>query len=321
MLFNYFFAFQEKEKSDTTTAIENLKTDIRNQELIERDLKDNRELKTLQEKVELLQIQYDDLTKDMGERDFKNVAREKDELTKKQDNIRIKKGEILGQMGEVQNQVNNLTKELNQPQYKNCVKNYRKSYYEVEILKKVIHDLAEYRLALERALMQFHSEKMEKINRLIREFWRQIYRGNDIDYIQIQTDEMKTEAADKKRSYNYRVIQSKNNSEIDMRGRCSAGQRVLASLIIRMALAETFSSNCGVLALDEPTTNLDRNNILSLCEALNRIVEERQSQSNFMLIIITHDEEFISTLGRIEHYHRVTRNEDGKSVIRKFRPN
>ena len=36
----------------------------------------------------------------------------------------------------------------------------------------------------------------------------------------------------------------------------------------RMALAETFSKNCGVLALDEPTTNLDRENIRALSDAL-----------------------------------------------------
>lgn len=63
-------------------------------------------------------------------------------------------------------------------------------------------------------------------------------------------------------------MQVKSGTEIDMRGRCSAGQKVLASLIIRLALAETFSSNCGILALDEPTTNLDKDNIRSLCRAL-----------------------------------------------------
>lgn len=99
---------------------------------------------------------------------------------------------------------------------------------------------------------------MDKINQLIREYWRSIYQGNDIDFIQIQTDDFEKSTTSKKRNYNYRVVQSKNDVELDMRGRCSAGQRVLACLIIRMALAETFSSNCGVLALDEPTTNLDR---------------------------------------------------------------
>lgn len=60
----------------------------------------------------------------------------------------------------------------------------------------------------------------------------------------------------------------KGDSEIDMRGRCSAGQKVLTALIIRMALAETFGLNCGILALDEPTTNLDQANIESLAVSL-----------------------------------------------------
>lgn len=38
----------------------------------------------------------------------------------------------------------------------------------------------------------------------------------------------------------------KQDAEMDMRGRCSAGQRVLASIIIRLALAECFGINCGV---------------------------------------------------------------------------
>lgn len=32
---------------------------------------------------------------------------------------------------------------------------------------------------------------------------------------------------------------------------------MLSSIVIRLALLEAFSSNCGVLALDEPTQNLD----------------------------------------------------------------
>lgn len=35
---------------------------------------------------------------------------------------------------------------------------------------------------------------------------------------------------------------------------------MLASIVIRLALAETFCINCGVMTLDEPTTNLDHDN-------------------------------------------------------------
>ena len=44
--------------------------------------------------------------------------------------------------------------------------------------------------------------------------------------------------------------------------------QMLASIIIRLALAETFSYECGVLALDEPTTNLDDDNKEGLAQAL-----------------------------------------------------
>ena len=40
--------------------------------------------------------------------------------------------------------------------------------------------------------------------------------------------------------------------------------QVLACLVIRLALAEAFCLNCGILALDEPTTNLDADNAASL---------------------------------------------------------
>ena len=65
---------------------------------------------------------------------------------------------------------------------------------------------------------------------------------------------------------------------------------MLACLIIRLALAETFCLNCGILALDEPTTNLDHDNSASLAEALRQVMEARAAQANFQMIVITHDE-------------------------------
>jgi DNA repair protein RAD50 len=67
-----------------------------------------------------------------------------------------------------------------------------------------------------------------------------------------------------------------SGTELEMRGRCSAGQKVLASLMIRLALAETFCLNCGILALDEPTTNLDADNAAALAEALRAIMLARR---------------------------------------------
>ncbi|NXW48987.1 RAD50 protein, partial [Nyctiprogne leucopyga] len=172
-----------------------------------------------------------------------------------------------------------------------------------------------------RAIMTFHSMKMEEINKIIRDLWRSTYRGQDIEYIEIRSDaDENVSASDKRRSYNYRVVMIKGDTALDMRGRCSAGQKVLASLIIRLALAETFCLNCGILALDEPTTNLDRENIESLAHALVEIIKSRSQQRNFQLLVITHDEDFVELLGRseyVETFYRIKKNIDQCSEIMK----
>jgi DNA repair protein RAD50 len=100
------------------------------------------------------------------------------------------------------------------------------------------------------------------------------------------------------KSFHYRIVMVKGDAELHMRGRCSAGQKVLASLVIRLALAEAFCVNCGILALDEPTTNLDDANKHGLAEALVEIVRHRSAQRNFQLVVITHDEDFVKMIAR-----------------------
>lgn len=167
--------------------------------------------------------------------------------------------------------------------------------------------------------MRFHSMKMQEINKIIQDLWRSTYRGQDIEYIEIRSDaDENVSAGDKRRNYNYRVVMVKGDTALDMRGRYSAGQKVLASLIIRLALAETFCLNCGILALDEPTTNLDRENIESLAHALVEIIKSRSNQSNFQLLVITHDEDFVELMSRsqyVEHFYRVRKNMDQCSEI------
>eukprot|EP00898_Chlorokybus_atmophyticus_P003192 jgi/Chlat1/3874/Chrsp26S04017 len=189
----------------------------------------------------------------------------------------------------------------------NLLKNQRE-------LERAIRDLDKYYSALDKALLSYHSNKMVEINKIIHELWQQTYRGQDIESIAIRSDN--DNAA--QRSYNYRVVMKSGDAELDMRGRCSAGQKVLACLIIRLALAETFCLNCGILALDEPTTNLDAANSESLAAALLNIMNARREQTNFQLIVITHDEKFAHMIGQREHaqhYWRVSKDDNQHSLI------
>ena len=76
---------------------------------------------------------------------------------------------------------------------------------------------------------------------------------------------------------------TKDNVEMDMRGRCSAGQKMLASIIIRLALSDSFAQNCGILALDEPTNALDQENIEALAASLVECVIRGNSVLSYPL--------------------------------------
>jgi DNA repair protein RAD50 len=78
--------------------------------------------------------------------------------------------------------------------------------------------------ALEESLMRYHHEKMKEINSTLADFWKLTYKGNDIDTIEIKSDVEKTATNQRMRSYNYRIVlRTPDDTELDMRGRCSAG--------------------------------------------------------------------------------------------------
>ncbi|RCV06469.1 hypothetical protein SETIT_1G165000v2 [Setaria italica] len=118
----------------------------------------------------------------------------------------------------------NITKhkqELKQTQYKDIEMRYTNQLLQLKTTEMANKDLDRYYAALDKALMRFHTMKMEEINKIIKELWQQTYRGQDIDYISINSD---SEGAGT-RSYSYRVVMQTGDAELEMRGRCSAGQK------------------------------------------------------------------------------------------------
>uniref|UniRef100_A0AAX7VMA6 Zinc-hook domain-containing protein n=1 Tax=Astatotilapia calliptera TaxID=8154 RepID=A0AAX7VMA6_ASTCA len=228
------------------------------------------------------------------------------------------KERISTEMGNIQQDIDTQKVGLEEDQYGKAEELHRNKMIEMRTTQLLSKDLKLYEEALDQAIVKFHSMKMDEINQNIRDLWRSTYRGQDIEYIEIRSEV--EERSERRRSYNYRVVMMRGDADVNMRGRCSAGQKVLASLIIRLALAEAFCLDCGILALDEPTTNLDRENIESLADALVEIIRTRSQQRHFQLLIITHDEDFVQLLvrsGCIQHFYRISKNQDQNSKITK----
>ena len=217
-----------------------------------------------------------------------------------------------GSIETLQRDVSERKSELAGDKYDKIEKRYNSTLIKCHTTEIVVSDLDKYYKALEKAVSAYHQEKITQINSIISELWRRTYRGSDIDLIQLRSEDDESSSV-ARRSYKYRVVMKRGNNELDMRARCSAGQKVLASVIIRMALSEAFCCDCGILALDEPTTNLDDDNARSLAEALRELLRARQGVKNFQLVVITHDESFVKALGAhaADPLYFITKDRDG----------
>ncbi|KAK2739932.1 DNA repair protein rad50 [Onygenales sp. PD_40] len=304
----------EKEQGAITREINAISTRLKDSENTKRQYADNLRFRRETVALEDVNATIEELAAQNAEVDRGRFRQESEQRTREHNALSAKQASKMGEMKSKDDQLMQLLADWN-TDYKDAAIKFKEAHIKVETTKAAVDDLGRYGGALDKAIMKYHSLKMEEINRIIEELWQKTYRGTDVDTILIRSD---NENAKGNRSYNYRVCMVKQDAEMDMRGRCSAGQKVLASIIIRLALAECFGVNCGLIALDEPTTNLDRDNIRSLAESLHDIIKSRQQQSNFQLIVITHDEEFLRHMkcgDFSDYYYRVSRNERQKSII------
>lgn len=309
--FDQINKYIEKRNAELSNEIQKIR-DSTNEK---RSLEQNLQLCDLRANLERLEI-------DINEIDISNAENERDryqeeslKLRNEYEGLSSDNAGKLGEIRQLQNQIESLSRQL-RTEYEDVNNHYHKKWVELQTRTFVNDDIETYSKALDSAIMKYHGLKMQDINRIVDELWKRTYSGTDVDSIQIKSDEVKSGI--KGKSYNYRVVMYKQDAELDMRGRCSAGQKVLASIIIRLALSETFGVNCGVIALDEPTTNLDEENIESLAKALNNIIHIRRHQKNFQLIVITHDEKFLNNMNASEftdHFFRVKRDDRQKSQI------
>lgn len=238
----------EAQLYDTTTKANKLKEQVDNGERTKRNISDNIKYRKNLRSLELLSAEIAELESKNATEDEARISNEARRLDMKYQKLLADRGPVVGAMRAKDDELRSLIADW-ETEYKDAKTKYRESHIKVETTKAAIEDLARYGSALDQAIMKYHSMKMEEINRIAGELWQSTYQGTDIDTILIRSDVESQTASATKRNYNYRVCMVKQDAEMDMRGRCSAGQRVLASIIIRLALAECFGTNCGVSTL------------------------------------------------------------------------
>nr|XP_012218827.1 PREDICTED: DNA repair protein RAD50-like [Linepithema humile] len=306
-------------RKDVEQTINKLMEDIMCREIGRRELQDNMTLRQIKETVEALEGQRRKLLEKLINMNHDEMAKKWHQLENEKQVLLRQKNIALGNQEELERAIKQYTQELRKEEYELSRENYINKCIELEVQENAVADLENYSAVLDAAMIDCFKERMSSVNKILKKLWQQVYKGTDTTCIEIDMELIK--GADRiGRSYNYKLIQTKHGCKMDMKGHCSAGQKVLASILIRLALAETFCKDCGIFTLDEPTTNLDEENVNGLADTLTKVVELRsRHQKNFQLIIISHDEKFLQKLANLSNhkkFYELYRKNDGMTAVK-----
>ncbi|CAO3695317.1 unnamed protein product [Umbelopsis ramanniana] len=168
---------------------------------LERDLTDNLRYRAAVSNIEKLQVEIRELQGQLQQWDNTSYESHLETLQNRQAELIDKRGGIQGELRQMDDQIERYEHDL-KTEYKDIDKLHRKHFIGVRASEMAIADMNKYASALEKAIMRFHALKMEDLNKIIKELWINTYKGGDIDYIEIQSD---NDGPASNRSYNYRV--------------------------------------------------------------------------------------------------------------------
>lgn len=143
-------------------------------------------------------------------------------------------------------------------------------------IRKKIEFLNKFKNSIIYAQGELRRELILAVNEVMSNLWQELYPydkwsslrllANDEDYL-LQLKET-------------------NGDWLSVTGFASGGERMIASLALRIAFSKILAPNLDLLILDEPTHNLDKNAI----ETLTQIIEEKLPLLINQIFIITHEE-------------------------------
>jgi DNA repair exonuclease SbcCD ATPase subunit len=279
----------EISRPEAVEEVESIEDQVRKfRETVEEDIRKNlSELEGIRSKIESLQGQCGDESK------YRSAQNELKTIENELLTVRDQRSKMSGSKIQIEREISSLRQEFER--YKKVNVMYSECLGKIACNKIILEDLEKLKVCFNDSIIKFHDQMILKINELLRRRWRVIYKGTDIESIELVDEEI-TRGKDKK-SFNYYMAMRKSGRRMKMKEKSSAGQRALAAIILRMTLAELFVKDFAFIALDEPTANLDIANVQALAKSIGAFVKKRNRLGlNVQWIIITHDEQFLQAL-------------------------
>ncbi|OAF66371.1 hypothetical protein A3Q56_05909 [Intoshia linei] len=196
--------------------------------------------------IRIIMNQIKELTSELGSIGSSyTLKKQYNEITEKLKKLKDKEDQLNSKNSKLKSEMELIEKNINLYQYKNANKLYRDKQIDIYTTEVLVREISTYMKALDLSIMQDHGLKILKINRIIDEYWRSTYRGSDIETIEIKfRDEGEKMTGKLKRTFTYSIIMVKSGVKVDMRGRCSTGQKRCRVRSYRSHAITNINLNC-----------------------------------------------------------------------------
>ena len=255
-----------KEQAHIKSILERLE-EFENKNQLKESLE--KDLTQLFMKVQELEKIFDESKLENLEKKYLELTREEASLSQKYRSISDLKNEKEKRLEEIEKKIEMLER-------------YKK---EIEKLERYASDLEIFEKALRETQEIVRRDFVNAINYFMDIIWKSLYPYKDFTSLRLLIDE------------NDYILQLKDSRGIwvNVDGIASGGERTLACLTLRIAMARSLVPHLRWLMLDEPTHNLDEKAVEEFSNLLNEKILEFIDQ----LFIITHNERLESIINGV----------------------
>jgi len=279
--------------------------------------KELEEYRAEKDKIELLNIRFQELSENRRKQlEIKNrlenvlskLSLEESKLEGKNlDLLKEKLNELLLKEREYRTKLDSIEDRLKEKleNYENLnkqIENWKVMKEKIKKLEKIILDFKLFEKAIEYTQTELRKQFIETVNYTMNQLWSTLYPYGDFTEIRLFIEEG---------DYVLKLL-SRSGIWDNVEGIASGGERSIACLALRIALALTLAPHLRILILDEPSVNLDVKSLSELATTLRERVYEFMDQ----VILITHEEELQEAVtGRAYKLERDKTNDGVTKVI------
>jgi DNA repair protein SbcC/Rad50 len=259
----------ENNMSNLTLSISVLNNEIHIEERKQQHLRKISELELIDNDLKIKKVTKQEVNS--CEEKFQMLLRYVQELTTTLSNFESILTEKANQLAELKNQ---------QIRALEMQTNINKFEEEAQFLER-------FRTAVEATQLSLRDELILAVNEVMAQVWIDIYPYEKWSAVRLASTES---------DYMLQIKEAEGNW-LPVSGFASGGERMLASLAVRIAFARVLAPNLSLLILDEPTHNLDEKAITTFIDVIQNKVSDFIDQ----IFIVTHEEKLSENADNIIH--------------------